>query len=50
MSIYIFILFENRRIMVVVESMVSGHKYNTVRERLGDKIETIRFDPYSKFD
>uniref|UniRef100_A0A1A9ZVD7 Large ribosomal subunit protein bL33m n=1 Tax=Glossina pallidipes TaxID=7398 RepID=A0A1A9ZVD7_GLOPL len=35
-----------KRIMVVVESMVSGHKYNTVRERLGDKVETIRFDPY----
>ncbi|KAI9590663.1 hypothetical protein GQX74_008830 [Glossina fuscipes] len=32
--------------MVVVESMVSGHKFNTVRERLGDKVETIRFDPY----
>ncbi|KAL9871970.1 39S ribosomal protein L33, mitochondrial [Glossina fuscipes] len=35
-----------KRIMVVVESMVSGHKFNTVRERLGDKVETIRFDPY----
>uniref|UniRef100_A0A1B0ATA8 Uncharacterized protein n=1 Tax=Glossina palpalis gambiensis TaxID=67801 RepID=A0A1B0ATA8_9MUSC len=35
-----------KRILVVVESMVSGHKFNTVRERLGDKVETIRFDPY----
>uniref|UniRef100_A0A1A9X4N2 Uncharacterized protein n=1 Tax=Glossina brevipalpis TaxID=37001 RepID=A0A1A9X4N2_9MUSC len=36
--------------MVVVESMVSGHKFNTVRERLGDKVETIRFDPYIQME
>lgn len=31
-----------------MESMVSGHKFNAIRERLGDKLELIRFDPYSK--
>lgn len=35
--------------MVVVESVVSGHKFNTVRDRLADKIELIRFDPYGKY-
>ena len=34
--------------MVVVESMVSGHKATAVRERQGDKVEVIRFDPYRK--
>ncbi|XP_075156209.1 mitochondrial ribosomal protein L33 [Haematobia irritans] len=37
---------KSKRIMVVVESIVSGHKFNTVRDRLSDKIECIRFDPY----
>lgn len=31
-----------------MESAVSGHKYTTIRERLADKLEEIRFDPYSK--
>jgi large subunit ribosomal protein L33 len=35
--------------MVMMESMVSGHKYNTIRERLADKLEEIRFDPLSKY-
>lgn len=38
-----------RRIMVVVESVVSGHQFNTFRDRLAEKIEVVRFDPYSKF-
>lgn len=37
-----------RDIMVVMESVVSGHQFNKIRERLGDKLEIIRFDPYSK--
>nr|CAI5863696.1 unnamed protein product [Callosobruchus analis] len=32
--------------MVQMESVVSGHTYNQIRERLADKLETIRFDPY----
>lgn len=35
--------------MVLIESVVSGHKYTAIRERLGDKLEVIKFDPYSKF-
>lgn len=33
----------------MMESMVSGHTYNAIRERLGDKLEIIRFDPFSKY-
>lgn len=32
-----------------MESAVSGHQYTTIRERLADKLETIRFDPYSEY-
>ncbi|XP_063364628.1 large ribosomal subunit protein bL33m [Cydia amplana] len=35
-----------KHIMVLMESMVSGHKFNAIRERLADKLELIRFDPY----
>lgn len=35
--------------MVLMESVVSGHKYNVIRDRLADKLEVIRFDPFSKF-
>lgn len=35
--------------MVLLESVVSGHQVTKIRERLGDKIEAIRFDPYSKY-
>lgn len=34
--------------MVLLESVVSGHQITKIRERLADKIELIRFDPYSK--
>lgn len=34
--------------MVMIESVVSGHHMTRVRERLGEKIELFRFDPYSK--
>lgn len=33
--------------MVLMESVVSGHQLSMIRERLGDKIELTRFDPYS---
>jgi hypothetical protein len=32
-----------------MESAVSGHKVIYIRERLADKLELIRFDPYSKY-
>lgn len=35
--------------MVRMESVVSGHKINKIRERLGDKLEIIQFDPLSKY-
>lgn len=36
--------------MVMMESMVSGHRFNAIRERLADKLELIRFDPFSEFN
>ncbi|XP_030381857.1 39S ribosomal protein L33, mitochondrial [Scaptodrosophila lebanonensis] len=41
---------KSKRIMVVLESAVSGHKFNMFRDRLADKIELIRFDPYIQQD
>lgn len=35
--------------MVLMESVVSGHQFSIIRERLADKIEMIKFDPYSEF-
>lgn len=32
----------------MMESVVSGHTYNAVRERLAEKLEHIHFDPWSK--
>ncbi|XP_071441920.1 large ribosomal subunit protein bL33m [Hetaerina americana] len=37
---------KSKNIMVLMESMVSGHKYITIRERLADKLEVVRFDPF----
>ncbi|CAB3227897.1 unnamed protein product [Arctia plantaginis] len=37
---------KSKMIMVLMESMVSGHQCTKIRERLGDKLELIRFDPY----
>ena len=33
-------------ILVVMQSQVTGHKYLQIRERLADKLEGFRFDPY----
>ena len=41
--------FAFRHILVLVESVASGHKRIKMRERLGDKIEEVQFDPYGKF-
>jgi len=40
--------FLNRDILVCLESVVSGHKINLIRPRLGDKMEVLRFDPWSE--
>ncbi|CAD7087664.1 unnamed protein product [Hermetia illucens] len=37
---------KSKKVMVLMESVVSGHQFNLIRERLADKIEVIRFDPY----
>lgn len=37
-----------RFIMVQMVSVVSGNKVNIIRERLGDKAEIMKFDPWSK--
>ncbi|XP_026752687.1 39S ribosomal protein L33, mitochondrial [Galleria mellonella] len=37
---------KSKLIMVLMESAVSGHKFVTIRERLADKLEILRYDPY----
>ncbi|XP_073998077.1 mitochondrial ribosomal protein L33 [Rhodnius prolixus] len=37
---------KSKFIMVLMESLVSGHQFNWIRERLADKAEMVRFDPY----
>ncbi|KAF9420105.1 hypothetical protein HW555_003518 [Spodoptera exigua] len=37
---------KSKLIMVLMESVVSGHQTTMIRERLADKLEFIRFDPY----
>ncbi|KAJ3665014.1 hypothetical protein Zmor_000535 [Zophobas morio] len=37
---------KSKRIMVQMESVVSGHTFNKIRERLADKLEVVRFDPW----
>ncbi|XP_044730525.1 39S ribosomal protein L33, mitochondrial [Chrysoperla carnea] len=37
---------KSKNIMVLMESVVSGHQFNAIRERLADKLELIKFDPY----
>ncbi|XP_019876382.1 39S ribosomal protein L33, mitochondrial [Aethina tumida] len=41
---------KSKNIMVQMESVVSGHTFNTIRERLADKLEMIRFDPYIQME
>ncbi|EFX83358.1 hypothetical protein DAPPUDRAFT_301876 [Daphnia pulex] len=33
-------------VLVMLESIVSGHRVNLIRPRLDDKLEIIRFDPW----
>ncbi|XP_022190651.1 39S ribosomal protein L33, mitochondrial [Nilaparvata lugens] len=35
-----------KHILVLMESMVSGHQFMTARERLGEKLELLHYDPY----
>ncbi|KZC04829.1 PREDICTED: 39S ribosomal protein L33, mitochondrial [Dufourea novaeangliae] len=37
---------KSKYILVLMESIASGHKYVLRRERLADKLELERFDPY----
>ncbi|XP_022909683.1 large ribosomal subunit protein bL33m [Onthophagus taurus] len=37
---------KSKSIMVQMESMVSGHTFNKIRDRLADKLEVIKFDPF----
>lgn len=37
---------KSKNIMVLMESVVSGHQFNMIRERLAEKIEVLKFDPY----
>ncbi|XP_055374861.1 39S ribosomal protein L33, mitochondrial [Condylostylus longicornis] len=37
---------KSKRVMVLMESIVSGHQFNARRDRLADKLEFLKFDPY----
>ncbi|XP_065095356.1 large ribosomal subunit protein bL33m [Ochlerotatus camptorhynchus] len=37
---------KSKNVLVLMESAVSGHQFMKIRERLADKLEMIRFDPY----
>ncbi|XP_018318575.1 39S ribosomal protein L33, mitochondrial-like [Agrilus planipennis] len=37
---------KSKRIMVQMESVVSGHRYIAIRDRLAEKLEVIKFDPF----
>lgn len=41
---------KSKNILVLMESVASKHKLFSVRERLGDKLEFFRFDPYVRCD
>lgn len=43
----IYLIF--RKILVLVESIASGHKLIRIRDRVADKLEEVYFDPYGKF-
>ena len=37
-----------RDVMVLLQSMITGHKRTAIRQRLDDKVEKIAFDPFSE--
>jgi len=37
---------KSKNIMVQMVSAVTGHRCNMIRERLGDKAEIIKYDPW----
>uniref|UniRef100_A0A1B0FV02 Large ribosomal subunit protein bL33m n=1 Tax=Lutzomyia longipalpis TaxID=7200 RepID=A0A1B0FV02_LUTLO len=38
---------KSKDILVLMESVVSGHKYIQRRERLSEKLELFKYDPYN---
>ncbi|XP_015191277.1 PREDICTED: 39S ribosomal protein L33, mitochondrial [Polistes dominula] len=37
---------KSKLLLVLTESVVSGHTRHMIRERVADKLEVIKFDPY----
>ncbi|XP_012341886.1 39S ribosomal protein L33, mitochondrial [Apis florea] len=37
---------KSKQILVLVESIASGHKLVRIRDRVADKLEEVYFDPY----
>ncbi|XP_071557032.1 large ribosomal subunit protein bL33m [Temnothorax nylanderi] len=37
---------KSKHVLVMAESIISGHRLVRLRERLADKLEFIYFDPY----
>lgn len=41
---------KSKDILVLMESVASKHKILSVRERVGEKLEFFRFDPYIQME
>nr|BAN20574.1 unkown protein [Riptortus pedestris] len=41
---------KSRFVMVMLQSLVSGHQRTWVRERLGEKTEKVFFDPFIQME
>ncbi|XP_053631126.1 large ribosomal subunit protein bL33m isoform X2 [Cherax quadricarinatus] len=41
---------KSKKIMVIMESIVSGHTFNVIRPRLAEKLEFIAYDPYIRME
>lgn len=44
-----FFVSHRRHILVLTESLISGHQLVRIRERLADKLEFIYYDPLGKW-
>jgi len=41
---------KSKDVMVLIQSMITGHKRIAIRPRLDDKLEKIDFDPWIQMD
>ncbi|XP_029163954.1 39S ribosomal protein L33, mitochondrial [Nylanderia fulva] len=41
---------KSKQILVMVESLISGHRLIRIRDKLGDKLEFLHYDPLVRQD